>query len=436
VKIAIVGGGMAGLSAALELSEAGHQVSVLEKYPQMGGLASTVEVGGNHLERFYHHVFGTDLDILALVEKMGLWDKLKWYPPNNANWFGGRWYPFNGALDALKFPPLPLVDRLRMGVWAKYLSMASDWRGFEDVTATRWLTRKMGPKVYRVLWEPLLKAKFGDHAESISMAWFYSRIHSRFGPARKDVPSGRLGYLDGSVKVLVDAVETKLSAAGVALRTGQEVRCLVTEGGRVTGLETRKGFEPYDAVLATCATPLFLQLAGDSLPADLRESLGRFEYYGSCVAILELSQSLSPVYWMNVLDTTIPFLAVIEHTNLVPKEAYQGRVVMYLAKYLDVKDPFYALSPQEVLKEYLAQLKRVFPAFDEKMVLRSQVMRAEHTQPIVTPGYGRRIPPHRLPMKGLYLCNMTQIYPEDRGMSYSIGLGAKTAKMMMEDFKD
>lgn len=433
MKIAIIGGGMAGLSAALELSGAGHKVTILEKYNQMGGLASTVEVAGTQLERFYHHIFATDLDILDLIDRMGLHDRLKWYPENTGNWYQGKWYPFTSKLDILSFPPLSLLERLRLAVWAKYLSGVSDFSAFEEVTARDWLTRKMGKKVFEVLWEPLLKAKFGAHADEICMSWFYGRVHSRFGVAKKGAPRNHLGYLDGSVHVLVQACEAKLKEAGVELRTGVEVKSLTASKGRITGVETRKGTEKYDAVLVTCATPLLLQMAGKILPPDLTASLKRFEYYGSCIVILELKKSLTPVYWMSILDPKVPFLAVIEHTNMVPASQYKDRTIVYLAKYLDTADPFYALPPKEVLKNFLGHLKKVYPQFDESMVTASQVMRAEYTQPIVTPGYGKRIPPHRLPVEGLYLCNMTQIYPEDRGMSYSIGLGAKVARMMMED---
>jgi len=301
------------------------------------------------------------------------------------------------------------------------------------VTAKDWITATMGERVWKVLWQPLFKAKFGKHWDEISMTWFFGRIKARFGHSKKGAPTGHLGYLMGSTQVMVDALEAKLKARKVRMLSSHSVKRILAENGAVTGVETKDGVEAYDQVLVTCATPLLLQMASEILPPALKADLEQFLYHGSVIAVLELKESLSPHYWLTILDDSMPFLAIIEQTKMIGPENYQGRHIMYLAKYLDTAEPFYRLGNAEVLKEYYAQLKRVFPRFDESMVIQAHVMKAEYTQPIVTMGYGSRIPPHRLPVQGLYLANMTQIYPEDRGMSYSIGLGGKVAALVMAE---
>lgn len=433
MKVAIVGGGLAGLCAALDLSAQGADVTIYEKYPNFGGLASAFDIAGTKLERFYHHVFSTDLDLLYLMDELGLQDKMRWSKDDNGNFYDGKCYPNSPAWRILFFSPLTILDRLRLAFSAKYLSLLKDHRPFESVTAKKWICDKMGQHVWEVFWEPLFNAKFGKHADKVSMTWFFGRIKARFGPSKKGAPTGHLGYLMGSTQVMVDALEAKLKAQKVRMLASHGIKRIVAENGKITGVETRDGFEAYDQVLVTCATPLFLQMASEILPAALRKDLEQFLYHGSVIAVLELKQSLSPNYWLTILDKTMPFLAVIEQTKMIGPENYQGRHIMYLAKYLDTAEPFFKLGNAEVMKEYYAQLKRVFPSFDESMVIEAHVMKADYTQPIVTTGYGSRIPPHRLPVQGLYLANMTQIYPEDRGMSYSIGLGRKVAKLMLED---
>jgi len=431
VNVAVVGGGLAGLCAALELSREGHAVTVYETYKDFGGLASTIEVAGTRLERFYHHVFATDLDFLDLVEELGLWDQLRWYADDKGNWYQGKTYPFSTPLEILRFPPLGPIDRLRLAMVSAWLSRVSHWEPYEKVTAEAWLRKAMGERTYKVLWEPLMVSKFGARASEICMSWFYGRVHSRFGKGKRGAPSGKLGYLHGSTQVLVDALLKELRERGVVLKSACPVEALIHENGKVKGLRSRAGEAAYDSVLATCATPLFLQFAGAALPTALRTQLEGFEYYGSCVAVLELKGPLSPHYWVNVLDKQFPFVGVIEHTKMVPASEYQGRTVLYLAKYLDPQDPFYSLPPKAVLLNYYGWLKQVLPSFDESQVLAAHVMKAEHSQPIVTVGQGSRIPPHRMPVEGLWLANMTQIYPEDRGMSYSIGMGRRVARQMM-----
>lgn len=431
MKVAVVGGGLAGMMAALELSGKGHAVSIFEGAQELGGLASTFEVAGTRLERFYHHVFSTDVDFLNLVEELGLWERLRWHADDKGNWYQGRIYPFTTPLDILRFSPLTPLDRLRLAAASAWLSRVSDWSPYERQTARDWIRRVMGEHTFKVLWEPLLVSKFGARAPEICMSWFYGRVHSRFGRGKKGAPSGKLGYLQGSTQVLVDALAARLRSQGVVLHMACPLDQVLVAGGKVRGVSSRGGEEAFDAVLATCATPLFLKLAGHALPDSLRRQLEGFEYYGSCVAVLELAAPLSPHYWLNVLDKDFPFVGVIEHTRMVPPQEYQGRTLLYLAKYLDTRDPFFALPSEAVLKDYYGWLKKVLPGFDPSQVLGAHVMKAAYSQPIVTPGQQSRLPPHRLPVEGLWLANMTQIYPEDRGMSYSIGMGRKVARQMM-----
>jgi protoporphyrinogen oxidase len=433
LSVGVVGGGLAGLGAARGLARAGHRVTVYEKYGAFGGLASAFALRGTHLERFYHHIFATDLDLLALIHELGLQGKLVWNSENNANWREGRTAPISPAWKLLLWPDLSPLSRLRLAFWSKWASLQKDWRPYDGVTAKAWILRHMGAQAWRVMWEPLFRAKFGQHADQVSMTWFYGRLSARFGPTRPGAPAGKLGYLMGSTQVLVDALLAELAALGVELKPGHPVQALLGTPQRVTGLRSRGQGFAHDAVLATCSTPEFLEQAQALLPEGLKADLARFRYHGSVVAVLELKRSVATAYWTNVLDTAKPFLAVIEHTRMIGPEHYQGAHILYLARYLDTAEPFFRAPDAEVLAEYYRHVKDVLPDFDPALVEKAHVMRADYTQPIVTPGYGARIPGHRLPPKGLYLANMTQIFPEDRGMSYSVGLGHKAAALIAGD---
>jgi protoporphyrinogen oxidase len=433
LRVAVVGGGLAGLVAAWDLARAGHRVTVYEKYPAFGGLASAFALRGTHLERFYHHVFATDLDLLDLVDELGLQGALVWNAENSANWRQGRTFGISPAWRLLLWPELSPWSRLKLAFWSKWVSLQKDWRPYDGVSARDWIVAHMGEQVWRVMWEPLFRAKFGAHADQVSMTWFYGRLSARFGPAKPGAPAGKLGYLMGSTQVLVDALLARLAGLGVELKASHPVSAVLAEGGRVTGVRSRAGEEAFDAVLCTCATPEFLAQAGALLPEALRRDLEGFRYHGSVVAVLEMDRSVTPAYWTSVLDKDKPFLAVIEHTRMIGPEHYQGAHILYLARYLDTAEPFFRAPDAQVLAEFYAAVRDVLPAFDPAGVAKAHVMRADYTQPIVTPGYGSRIPGHRLPVKGLYLANLTQIFPEDRGMSYSVALGHKAAALIAED---
>ena len=78
MRVGIIGGGMAGLAAAYELTKQGHFAEVFEQSEFLGGQASTFEVSGGRLERGYHHLFTSDNDIADLIEDLGLRDRLAW----------------------------------------------------------------------------------------------------------------------------------------------------------------------------------------------------------------------------------------------------------------------------------------------------------------------------------------------------------------------
>ena len=116
VDIAVVGAGLAGLTAALRLTEAGHNVQVYERYPRPGGLARVMEVGGEPLEAFYHHLFTSDTAYVALAEELGVAESIEWLPSRMGIWTNGRLWDFGTPASLLKFRPLPPIDKIRFAL--------------------------------------------------------------------------------------------------------------------------------------------------------------------------------------------------------------------------------------------------------------------------------------------------------------------------------
>ncbi|GAG36299.1 unnamed protein product, partial [marine sediment metagenome] len=145
-----------------------------------------------------------------------------------------------------------------------------------------------------------------------------------------------------------------------------------------------------------------------------------------------LKKSLSHIYWLNVSDPSIPFVAAIEHTNFIDRSAYGGKHILYLSNYLAKDSPLYQADVDELLAVYLPHLKRINPEFEPGWIEDCHLFSDDAGQPIVSTNYARQIPEHRTPIAGLYLANTTQIYPEDRGMNYSVRLGMNISKMVAE----
>ena len=192
--------------------------------------------------------------------------------------------------------------------------------------------------------------------------------------------------------------------------------------------------EEYDAVLATVPSDIFLRLLSSGLRAEAgTEYLGRVssvDYHTALCLLLELDRQFTPFYWTNIADSALPFVGLIEQTNLVSPAAYGGRRFLYVANYVEPGDPLLDLGPEELLARYESGLRTVNPAFKREWVRRIWLFREPAAQPIVTLGYGERIPSMDTPVPGLYLANTTQIYPEDRGTNYSVRLGNTAAQLI------
>src|SRR5438132_1256595 len=166
-RVVVVGGGIAGSSAALQLARGGDEVVLIERASNLGGLVVSFEVGGTPLECFYHHVFPHERHIIGLISELGLSSRLAWFRSSVGIFASGRTWPFTSPLDLLRFAPLPLSARARTGVGALRMARVKDWRALDQVPALDWLERFTGEQATAAIWEPLLRAKFGPAARSV-----------------------------------------------------------------------------------------------------------------------------------------------------------------------------------------------------------------------------------------------------------------------------
>ncbi len=421
LNVGVIGGGALGLSAAYRLAQAGARVTVLEREDVVGGLAASFPVGGAYFEKFYHHLFRSDRVIASLIKELGLGDKLVWKKARTANLVGGRICQMD-PVRLLTFSALPVADRLRFFLGMAYLKLQSDYRRFEGVTAVDWVERWMGKETYEVVWRPLLEAKFGEHYRKIAMPWLWSRVYCR---------SLSLGYLRGGFHQLYVALYQRVKSLGGEVLTGQTVdRIEAADGGRVRVVVGDRWTE-FDRVVCTLPTRLFMKVTA-GLPEDYRSQYDWGDFHGAHCVVLSLDHRFGDFYWLSVNDPGFPFLVVVDHGNFMPTEDYGGQRLMYLGNYLPMSDRRFTMSDDELLDWYLPYLTKINPAFDRSWVKDSWVFKAPFAQPIVTVEFHRHIPPHETPIPGLFLANMFQVYPQDRGQNYSIEMAYRVADLALK----
>ncbi len=428
MRIGIIGGGPAGLSAAYDLGRAGHQVTVFEAEPNVGGLASGFKAPhwAWTLEKFYHHWFASDAAILGLIKELGWSGDVLFPRPVTAMYHDGKFYAFDSALAVLRFPGISFADRLRCGTIAAYLRLTPRWQPLERITADEWLRKWLGTRAYESLWKPMLVGKFGEqNLPVVNMAWFWARIHAR---------TPRLGTFRGGFQAFMDKLAGVITAQGTAMRLSTPVRGIKKSREHSLLIETAQGAENFDVVISTSSPALMARIAPD-LPEDYAAKLRALKSLGAVVLVLALDRQLTErIYWYNLpKDAGFPFLAMVEHTNYMSPEHYGGDHIIYCGDYLQPEHEYFRLSKEELLERFLPALQRFNSRFDRGWVKSSWVWKAAYAQPVPPVNHSHNIPSLRTPVPGLYFASMSQVYPWDRGTNFAVEIGRKVAKMAVGD---
>ncbi len=452
-RVAVIGAGVAGLAAAYDLTRAGWGCDVYERWPGLGGQAATLDVGdGVLLERYYHHLFTSDRHIQELAGELGMPNAIEWRPSSVAVFARGRSHAFTTPLDLLRFSPLSVHSRLRIGVAVvKLQRFERDVRAVESLTAREWILRHMGREAWEGIWGPLLRGKFGDRADDISMAWLWSKLTLRRQIKGRETRGEVLGYPRGSFEPLLGALARAVEERGGRILIDRPAARLSRDDGAFAvtpgapgsfrqGHDPRR-FEPageperYDAVLATVPNAIFEGLLDrplvDALADGYLARLRSIEYHAALCLLLEIDRQFTPYYWTNVADRELPFVGLIEQTNLVEPSEYGGRRFLYVANYVARDDPLLGHSLDELLAVYEPGLRKVNPGFSRDWIRNAWLFREPDAQPIVTVGYRERMPPLETGAPGLVLANTTQVYPEDRGTNYAVRLGREAAARVL-----
>lgn len=419
MKIAIIGAGFTGLSAGLKLQKAGHQVTIFEENSSPGGLT----IGFKDpkwqwaLERHYHHCFTNDDRILNLANKIGQPILIK--RPETSVYVNDKFYKLDSPLDILKFPKLKLLQRLRMGLALALLKYNPFWKFLERHKVSYILPKMMGEKPYKLIWEPLILKKFGPFAKDTSLAWFWARIVKR-------TPS--LAYFHGGFQEFSNKIVTEIKKRGGKILFNVKVKMIDAQKDGTIKIND----QIYDKVIVTLSSPLFAQIA-PQLPTDYKKKLLNLRCLSAINLVLRLKKSFfqDKTYWLNICDTRYPLTGIVEHTNFMDKKYYNNENLVYLLNYVPQNHRFMRMSENELLKIYDPLLTRINKNYKSE-IIDINLFTVPFAQPIVPINYSKLIPSFKTPLKNLYLANIQQVYPWDRGTNYAVELGEKIADIILK----
>jgi len=431
-QVAIVGGGIMGVTLAYKLAQQGINVSVYERGDNLGGLASYMPYDGVRMDRFYHTILSSDMSMQTLIKESGVADKLHFTETKQGFYDNGKLYPFNTPIDLMTFPPLNIFQRFRLGLQVIYAQFAKDWETIDDIPVENWLVKVSGRGVFQKVWKPLLRAKFDTLSGDVPATYIWSRLRRMMGTREGVQSKEMMSYLENGYYTLIEALAKKAESLGVTFHLKAPIEEIVIEQGRAVGVRLAGQIEHFDAVVSTLASPILGGLIPNA-PDEFQKLLAKQEYLGVLCPLLILKKRLLPYYVLNITDDTIPFTAVVETTNLIDPQHVKGYHLVYLPKYLAPDNEMANWPDDKVQAEWMKHFKRMFPAFDERDIAAFIVQKARYVEPIRPMGTRGDIPRIQTPVERLYMGNTVMIYPELGNGEAVTRYAVKVAEQVLAD---
>ncbi|MEM8808644.1 MAG: NAD(P)/FAD-dependent oxidoreductase [Cyanobacteria bacterium P01_G01_bin.38] len=409
---AIVGGGMLGMTLAHRLAQAGKQVTLFEAAPELGGLAGTWQLGEMVWDRHYHVTLLSDLRLRSLLRELDLEQDMRWVKTKTGVYARGTLYSVSNAVEFLRFPPLRLIDKLRLAATIIYASRIKDWRRLEKISVSQWLKRWSGKRTFATFWKPLLRAKLGDNYKIASAAFIWATIARLYAARKSGLKEELFGYLPGGYNRILKHFAKRLTKEDVKILTQTRVEEICETDSQqlqVTYQSAGKSdTQLFDQVVVTATAPIAARLC-KGLSADEYQRLHGITYQGIVCASLVLKQPISPYYVTNITDEGVPFTGIIEMTALVDPAEFEGHTLVYLPKYLPADDPDLNLGDDALKAQFVGALQQLYPHFQATDVLDFKVSRVKYVMALSTLNYSTQLPSMHTSVPGLHVVNSAHI---------------------------
>ncbi len=461
-NIAVIGSGFLGLTLALRLNEAGAKVTVFESAAEIGGLASAWQIGDVVWDKHYHVTLLSDAFTRKIIEEIGLGDEFEWRETRTGFYTDGKLVSMSNTLEFLRFPPLDLTSKFRLGATIFYASRVKDWRALEKISVEDWLTKLSGKKTFEKMWKPLLEAKLGEAYKETSAAFIWATIQRMYAARNSGLKREMFGYVRGGYARVLERLGEHLQAKGVEIRLNarvgkiekfdDKVRIFAAENTeeiqRVKEKAAAKNlknlseisvrsvssaansFSEFDSVILTCPSNVAAKIC-PQLTENEKAKLENIKYQGIVCASVLMKKSLSDFYVTNITDET-PFTGIIEMSALVEKSEFGGNALVYLPKYVAPDDELFEKTDAEIEEIFLAALEKMYSHFERADVVAFKVSRVRQVFPLPTLNYSENVPDVKTSLPDVFIINSAQITNGTLNVNETIQLAEKFAGSLQE----
>lgn len=433
-RYAVAGGGMLGLTLAMRMAKQGHDVTLIEAAPSLGGLASVWNIGDIEFDRHYHVTLLSDSRLRNLVAEIGLEDKMRWIETKTGFYTDDKLYSMSNTKEFLQFPPLTLIEKLRLGGTIFYASKISNWKRLEKLPVATWLQRWSGKGTFKKIWEPLLKAKLGESYKITSAAFIWAHISRMYKARRTGLKKEMFGYVEGGYRTIINRLIEVMNEQGVTVKTGSPIDSIrkQDDGQFKVKYAGQDRADHFDKVIMTTPNSILSRVCSD-LSEDEKQRFDSVNYLGIVCASVLLKKGLSPYYVTNITDDWVPMTAVIEMTTIVDPAELGGKSLVYLPKYVPSDHELFDKSDEEIEESFLSALDRMYPDFCRDDVVDFKLSRVRSVMAIPTLKYSEVLPPMKSSVDGLYVVNSSYILKGNLNVNESITIAEDAMETVLKD---
>jgi protoporphyrinogen oxidase len=426
-NVSVIGGGILGMTMALNLQKKGYQVSLYEASANLGGLAEPWQIGDVSWDKFYHVILMSDLNTRGLLKELNIDSEMNWVETKTGFYTKGKLYSMSNSFEFLKFPPLGLIDKFRLGLTIFAASKMKNWRRLEKQKVDEWLIKWSGKSTFEKMWLPLLRAKLGENYTETSAAFIWATIQRMYAARKSGLKKEMFGYMQGGYRHIINSFDVLLKEKGVKVYTSYKLQSVSTKDGKQFLSFCNSETHEAEQLIFTIPSPL-ITAAWSDMPANEKEKHSGIKYLGvSCTSVL-LKRDISHYYVTNITDTWVPFTGIIEMSALVDKKNFNGKALIYLPKYVAADDKFFSRTDEEIHSEFKEALLKMYPQLHDEDFLEMKTARARNVFALSKINYSQNLPVVKSEIEGVYYANSALITNGTLNVNETIEIANRISK--------
>jgi squalene-associated FAD-dependent desaturase len=386
-RVAIVGGGLAGLAAGCALAGSGFRVTLFERRPYLGGRASSYQHPGTGevVDNCQHVLLGCCTNLIQFYEQLGVENKIRWYDRLTFLEPGGRASviaqsklpaPLHNAPAFMRAACLDLSDKLAIGMAMAALAPAPPRDSRENFLT--WLRRHSQTKQsIERFWKPILVSALNEELDRMSVPYAAQVIRESF---LKSAAAGRMGVPTVPLTELYSVAGDYISARGGEIRFRSSVESFVAESDNVKLLVSGEEMSFDFTIFAVPFDVLSKILPQSSAAEPLRQSLSRFETSPITGIHLWFDRQITDLDHAVLLDRTIQWM--FHKSKLLGRNDGGSYVELVVSSSKTLIEK----SRAEIVDLALAELREFFPGAREAKLVKSTVIKEVHATYSPQPG--------------------------------------------------